>query len=193
MKSLELLITIEEVLKWNEITEEQYTKSAWIVESILINNNIKHLYKEEILNHLLMKLYEKKNSYDYTLNIYQRWNYIVKYLTKSMQEVVQIGNNIVDIPLYVIEKGIWYTEDIYESNPENKFYENFHEDIEQELLIEWLKNITTPKENYVLQRWYLDWVKKKDIAKELKVKPRKISSILNKIKKKASAAYLNQY
>lgn len=193
MKSLDLLVTIESVLKWNWITDEEYNKSAWIVESILVNNNIKHLHKEDVFNQLLLKLFEKRKEYNFKLNIYQKRNYIAKYLIKAMQEVVQISHNIVDIPLYIIEKGVWYTEEVYESNPEKHFCEDFHEEIEKDLLINWLKSITTPKENYVLQRWYLDWVKKKDVAKELKISQKKISSIINKIKKKASDIYLNQY
>jgi len=191
MKSIALLETIEKVLKHEEITEEEYKKSAWIVESILVNNNIKHLYKEEVLNQLLMKLID--SNYDFSLCTYQKRNYIVKYLIKAMQEVVQIWNNIVDIPLYVIEKGIVYTDETYEEHPENYFAEDFHENIEQDLLMEHLYSIVTPKEKYVLQRWYIDWVFKKDIAKELKLTPINISMIMNKIKKKALSIWRNQY
>lgn len=193
MKSLELLIIIESVLKWNDVSQSEYDKATSIVESILINNNIKHLNKDEIFNHLLLKLFEKRNTYNFDLDIYQRWNYIIKYLTKSVQEVVQTCNNTIDIPLYIIEKWIEYIDNIYESHPENFFSEDFHEEIDKDLLLEWLKEITTPKENYILQRWYIDWVKKKDIAQELKVKPRKISSMINRIKKKASEMFWNQY
>ncbi len=193
MKSLELLHIVENTLKWNDMTTEEYNKGASIVEAILVNNNIKHLFREEVFNQLLLKLFERKETYNFELEIYQRWNYIVKYLIKSMQEVVQIWNNIVDIPLYIIEKWVQYTDDIYEDNPEWYFCEDFHEEVEKDLLIDWLKAITNPKENYILQRGYIDGVKKKDIAKELKVKPKKISSMLNKIKKKASTLGFNQY
>ena len=193
MKSLELLYLVEDVIQGKEVTEPQYHKAAGIVESILVNNNVKHLYKEEVLNQLLLKIYDKKDTYDISLSVYQRWNYLLKYLIKAMQEVVQVWNNIVDVPLYIIEKGIQYTDEIYEPAPERFFSEDFHESTEEALLLEWLKQITNPKENYILQRVYIDWVKKKDVAKELKDTPRKISFALNKIKKKAQSALDNQY
>lgn len=193
MKSLKLVEIIESVLRWEQITTEEYDKGASIVESILVNNNIKLLDTNEVFNQLLLKLFERKNSYQFDITVYQRWNYIIKYLIKSMQEVVQISKNIVDIPLYIIEKGSQYVDEIYELNPEIYFCEDFHEQVEKNLLINYLKETTTPKENYVLQRSYIDWVKKKDVAKELKVKPKKISSMLNRIRNKATSIWLNQY
>lgn len=193
MKSLELLHITERILRWIDVSQNDYDKCWKIVESILVNHNIKHMNSTEIYNQLLIKLFERKDEYDFWLVVYQRRNYIMKYLIKSMQEVVQTSHNIIDIPLYVIEKGAQYLDDVYEHNPYHYFSEDFHEEVEKDLLVNWLKEIVCPKESYLLQRIYLDWVKKKDVAKELKIKPKQISYMLNKIKNKATTVFLNEY
>lgn len=193
MKSLELVEIIESVLKWEDISQKIYDKWKSIIESILVNHNIKLLDSWEVFNQLLIKLFDKKDWYNFDMNIYQKRNYIIKYLTKAMQEIVQISHNIVDIPLYIIEKWTQYVDEVYEPYPEKHFSEDFHEVIEKELLTEWLKDIINPKEKYILQRIFIDWVKKKDVAKELKIKPKQISYMLNKIKNKAATAFANKY
>lgn len=192
MKSLELLEIVEDLLRGNDVSQKRYDKACWIVESILVNHWIKHLIKEDVFNQLLMKLFERKDSYNFELNKYQKRNYITRYLHKAMQEIIQTEYNIIDVSMRMVETGE-YTSEVYEPYPNRFFAEDFHEDVEKDLLLEWLKIITTPKECFALQRIFIDWVKKKEVAKELKVSAKQISSILNKIKEKAATAFQDKY
>jgi hypothetical protein len=82
-----------------------------------------------------MKLFERKDSYNFELNKYQKRNYITRYLHKAMQEIIQTEYNIIDVSMRMVETGE-YTSEVYEPYPNRFFAEDFHEDVEKDLLLE---------------------------------------------------------
>ena len=184
MKSLLLLDVVEKILKWNEISDEEYTYSSGVIESILYNNWIKSLNWEDVFNQFLMNILERKDSYKWSLSSYEKRNYILKYIQKAYQEIIQTSFNIVDIPLYIIQKGWDYMWKVYENEPESYPADDFEDTLLHSIRLDAIKDNVTPKENYVIQRCYLDGTPKNIVAKELKIRPKDISNILKKIRGK---------
>lgn len=192
MRTLDLLITTEKILQSIDVPQEEYDAAVSIVNWILYNQGIKHLDWAEIFNTLLLKLFEKRFLYRYDLTVYQRWNYINKYLIKAMQEIVRWAYNIIDIPLNIIEWGN-YARDYYELNPYRCYIEDHEEHIEDQYLLKYLYSRMTPKEKFIIQRRFIDWVENKAVARELKISPIKSCRMVKRIKNNVLSSIWNRY
>lgn len=192
MRTLDLLNTVEKLIQSVDVPQEEYDSAVSIVNWILYNQGIKHLDWTEIFNTLILKLFEKRLSYQFNLTVYQRWNYINKYLIKAMQEIVRWAYNIIDIPLNIIEWGN-YARDYYELNPYKCYIEDHEELVEDQYLLKYLYSRMTPKEKFIIQRRFIDWVENKAVARELKISPIKSCRMVKRIKNNVLSSIWNRY
>lgn len=190
---------IEKLLFNKDATDDDYNYVVNYIEWTLYFLWYKWLVnKYEVTNEMLIKLWEKKDTYDTSVDIRKRKKYIQMYLIYALQEVILTTWHTVNIPMHMLKwnnTGVFsknsmeLLQQLYVKEPEDvedKY--NFKQELFNQADAEFVQGLIlsnlTDREKDILTKHYILDISQPDIAREYWITQQRVFSILKWAKSK---------